>query len=504
MTIEGRASSSYALLTDLYELTMAEGYFKMGLTDAQACFYMHFRENPFGGGYAIACGFDHLAQLIDNFAFTDDDIDYLASLKVGDDSPLFDRDFLEYLRNYELHLDIDAPKEGTVVFPYEPIIRVTGPLLDCQLIEPLMLNSVNFETLVATKAARVCQSTDGAVAEFGLRRAQGPDGGLHASRAAFIGGCVSTSNVLAGKIFGIPVTGTHAHSWVQTFDSELEAFRAFSEVMPKNSIFLVDTYDLIEGVKNAIVVAKEMEQRGEKLLGIRIDSGDLAWGSRVARKMLDESGLDYVKITLTNDLDEYTISSLEEQNACVDSWGVGTKLAVAYDQPALGGVYKMSALKKTKDGPWESKIKISAQISKRTLPGVLDVVRFEDANGMYRGDAVYDIIDGRRGTVMIDPFDPVRRKDVAGLKESQILVALIRDGKNVYGQTDCFEARQRTIDELSKLDASYKRFLNPGVYPVGLDAALYEKRMELIEKFDPDKKMIQRIMKGIKNGTEKL
>ncbi len=475
---------SEALLNDLYELTMAYGYWKMGLKDAQACFYMHFRENPFGGGYAIACGMDHLAKIVDGFSFTDDDIDYLASLTVAAGEPLFNRDFLDFLRGYELSLDIDAPLEGTVMFPYEPMIRVTGPLIDCQLIEPALLNAVNFETLVATKAARVCNSTDGKVAEFGLRRAQGPDGGLHASRAAYIGGCASTSNVLAGKVFGIPVSGTHAHSWVQTFDSELEAFRAFSEVMPKNSIFLVDTYDIAEGVRNAITVAKEMEERGERLLGIRIDSGDLAKGSRMARRMLDEAGLDYVGITATNDLDEFTIASLEDQDAHIDSWGVGTKLAVAYDQPALGGVYKMSALRRDPNGPWDPKIKLSAQLVKRTLPGVVDVVRFHNRSGMYMGDLVYDMITGRTSDIGVDPFDPVRRRDLSSYICSEVLVPLVRGGRSVIGDTDCAEARERTQSELARLDPSLKRFLNPGQYFVGLDEGLYETRAELISDLE--------------------
>ncbi len=476
---------SEALLTDLYELTMAEGYWKKGLRNVQACFYMHFRENPFEGGYAIACGMDHLAAIIDGFVFEEDDIDYLASIAASDGSPLFDREFLDYLRGYRLSVDIDAPLEGTVVFPYEPIVRVTGPLIDCQLIEPMILNSVNFETLVATKAARVCDSTKGEVAEFGLRRAQGPDGALHASRAAYIGGCCSTSNVLAGKIFGIPVSGTHAHSWVQSFDCELDAFRAFTEAMPKNSILLVDTYDVVEGVRNAIRAAKEMEERGEKLIGIRIDSGDLAWGSRTARRMLDEAGLDYVRIIATNDLDEFLIDSLEDQGACIDSWGVGTKLAVAYDQPALGGVYKLSALKRDPDGSWEPKIKLSAQISKRTLPGLLDVLRFKDSAGMYRGDMIYDLEKGISSAIAVDPFDPIRVKDMHMFESFEILKPLVRDGKSVISRVDCAEARQRTRKELDSLDPSFRRFLNPAQYMVGLDSTLNKTRSELIEECKP-------------------
>lgn len=476
---------SSALLTDLYELTMAEGYWKKGMHNAEACFYMHFRENPFGGGYAIACGMDHLAQMVDDFRFTDDDIDYLASLKVASGDPLFDRGFLEYLRGYELKIDIDAPLEGTVVFPYEPIVRVSGPLFDCQIIEPALLNAVNFETLVATKAARICSVTDGVVAEFGLRRAQGPDGGLRASRAAFVGGCASTSNVLAGKVYGIPVSGTHAHSWVMSFDTEVESFRAFAEVMPQNSIFLVDTYDIIEGVKNAITVAKEMEARGERLIGIRIDSGDLAWGSTMARKMLDEANLDYVKIVATNDLDEYTISSLEGQGATIDSWGVGTKLAVAFDQPALGGVYKMSAIRTAPDGEWKPKMKISAQLIKRTLPGFVDVRRYHDDTGKYRADMIYDMTSGPSGEEIIHPFDPMHQQDLSRFEWEPLLVPLARDGKSVYKGGNAIEAQQRAKADLARIDQSYRRFLNPGQYHVGLDLALNDVRNRLIDEHKP-------------------
>lgn len=479
---------SPALLTDLYELTMAEGYWKEGLREAESCFYMHFRKNPFEGGYAIACGLDHLAKLVDEFTFTDDDIDYLGSLRVPSGGPLFNREFLEHLRGYELHLDIDAPPEGTVVFPQEPIVRVTGPLVDCQLIEPALLNAVNFETLVATKAARICGVTKGSVAEFGLRRAQGPDGGLRASRAAFIGGCASTSNVLCGKVFGIPVTGTHAHSWVMSFDTELEAFRAFALAMPENTILLVDTYDVVKGVENAIIVGKEMEERGDRLIGIRIDSGDLAWESKKAREMLDEAGLDYVKVFATNDLDEFTIDSLERQGARIDSWGVGTKLAVAYDQPALGGVYKMSAVRQTPDSQWEPKMKLSAQIFKRTLPGILDIRRYVDADGMYCGDMIFDELQGVGSETIVDPFDPVHRKKLTGRTHKTLLEPLARGGKSVLGEMDCIEIQKRTREEISKLDPSYTRFLNPGSYPVGLEAGLFETREALIREHGPEGK----------------
>ncbi len=469
-----------ALLTDLYELTMSEGYWKQGLQDAEACFYAHYRQNPFGGGYSIACGMEHLSHIIDEFEFTDSDIEYLGSINASDGRPLFNKEFLNFLRGYKLTLDIDAPLEGTVMFAYEPMVRVTGPLIDCQLIEPILLNAINFETLIATKAARVCYAAQAPVAEFGLRRAQGPNGALRASRAAYIGGCASTSNVLCGQIFDIPVSGTHAHSWVMSFDTELEAFRAFAQAMPHNCILLVDTYDIPTGLKNAIIVGKEMEQRGEKLLGIRIDSGDLAWGTRLARKMLDEAGLNYVSVVATNDLDEYTIASLKSQNASIDSYGVGTKLACAYDQPALGGVYKMSALRKSHNDPWEYKIKLSGQQGKRTLPGVLDILRFCDSDGMYRADMIYDLSAGEPSKKICHPFDNALTKEVSGYKPHQVLVPLVRGGKSVKLDHNCHDARARVISEMKKIDKSCLRFLNPGVYPVGLDSNLLGMRDRLV------------------------
>ena len=265
----------YALLTDLYQLTMAQGYWETGQGDTQACFHMYFRDYPFKGGYAIACGMAQLADLVDEFSFSDEDVAYLGSLDAPGGGKLFKPEFLDYLRTFELRVDIDAVLEGTVVFPHEPLVRVTGPIMDCQLIETALLNCVNFETLIATKAARVCLAAQAPVAEFGLRRAQGAGGGLWASRAAVVGGCASTSNVLAGKLFDIPVSGTHAHSWVMSFPDELTAFRAYAEAFPKNCVLLVDTYDVEQGIKNAITVGLEMRERGERLSGIRIDSGDL-------------------------------------------------------------------------------------------------------------------------------------------------------------------------------------------------------------------------------------
>ena len=314
----------YALLTDLYQITMAQGYWDAEKAGEEACFTMYFRDYPFKGGYAVACGMAQLADLVETFRFSEEDIAYLASLDAPAGGPLFDPAFLEYLRDLRLSVDIDAVPEGTIVFPHEPLVRVTGPIMQCQLIETALLNMVNFQTLIATKAARVCRAAKGRpVAEFGLRRAQGL-GGVWASRAAVVGGCASTSNVLAGKLFNIPVSGTHAHSWVMSFDDELTAFREYARIFPNNCILLVDTYDVEQGIRNAITVGLEMRERGERLAGIRIDSGDLSWLSKMARRMLDEAGLSDCGIVLSNDLDEYTIQSMLEEGR-----GLATDCGVA-------------------------------------------------------------------------------------------------------------------------------------------------------------------------------
>ena len=309
----------FALLTDLYQLTMAQGYWKTGLSEDQACFHMYFRDNPFSGGYSIACGMAQLAELVDGFRFSGEDCEYLAGLKAPGGGALFEPEFLEWLGDLRLSVDIDAVHEGTVVFPNEPLVRVTGPIMQCQLLETALLNCVNFETLIATKAARVCLAAESPVAEFGLRRAQGYAGGVWASRAAVVGGCASTSNVLAGKLFGLPVSGTHAHSWVMAFESELEAFRAYARAFPNNCILLIDTYDVRQGLENAITVGLEMKQRGERLIGVRIDSGDLSWLAKMCRERLDEAGLSDCGVVLSNDLDEYTISSIRNEGAQVMS-----------------------------------------------------------------------------------------------------------------------------------------------------------------------------------------
>lgn len=473
----------FALLTDLYQLTMAQGYWKTGLSEDQACFHMYFRDNPFSGGYSIACGMAQLAELVDGFRFSGEDCEYLAGLKAPGGGALFEPEFLEWLGDLRLSVDIDAVHEGTVVFPNEPLVRVTGPIMQCQLLETALLNCVNFETLIATKAARVCLAAESPVTEFGLRRAQGYAGGVWASRAAVVGGCASTSNVLAGKLFGLPVSGTHAHSWVMAFESELEAFRAYARAFPNNCILLIDTYDVRQGLENAITVGLEMKQRGERLIGVRIDSGDLSWLAKMCRERLDEAGLSDCGVVLSNDLDEYTISSIRNEGAQVMSWGVGTKLATAYDQPTLGGVYKLSATRAGKDAPWVDRIKIAENSSKLTFPGVLGIRRYYHEDGFIAGDMVYDVnapINGEER--IVDPMDQLRQKVLSGKRFEELLRPLARNGKSVLEPCyrDALAAAERVRQGLENVHETQKRMLNPHSYPVGLECGLAHRRLDLV------------------------
>lgn len=475
---------SLVLLTDLYQLTMAYGYWKHGLAERESVFQLFFRNNPFQGGYSIACGLQTAMEYLENFRFDPDDLTYLASLNGADAKPLFDAQFIDYLGAMKFSCDLDAIPEGTVVYPHEPLVRVTGPMLQCQLLETPLLNIINFQTLIATKAARVCQAAAGdRVIEFGLRRAQGIDGALAASRAAFIGGCSGTSNVLAGKLFDIPVTGTHAHSWVMTFPSEREAFDLYASALPNNCVFLVDTYDTLAGVRNAVETARSLRSRGHEMLGIRLDSGDLAWLSIEARKILDDSGFPAARIVASNDLDERLITSLKQQGARIDTWGVGTKLVTAFDQPALGGVYKLGAIR-DEQGRWQYRIKLSEQTVKVSNPGILQVRRYHDASE-HRGDMIFD--QGSKpspadGATMIDPADPKRRRDFAAdALSSDLLVPIFRQGQSVYQQPSFDVIRQRVRDELACTPISVKRFDNPHIYPVGLEESLHRFKASMIQ-----------------------
>src|ERR1051325_2131175 len=454
---------------------MAYGYFRAGKERDEAASPHYFRENPFDGGYTIAAGLETAIEFLENFRFTGDDLRYLAEQKGNDGARLFPEDFLEYLENMRFACDVDAMPAGTVVFPHEPLLRVCGPILQAQLVETALLNIVNFQTLIATKAARVVWAAKGdPVIDFGLRRAQGIDGGLAASRAAYIGGCASTSNVLAGAKYAIPVKGTHAHSWVMSFDSEREAFAKYAEVMPNNVLLLVDTYDTMQGVAHAIEVGRQLRAQGHELIGIRLDSGDLAYLSKEARRMLDEGGFPKAAIAASNYLDEHVIASLKEQGARIDVWGVGTRMITAFDQPALGGVYKLTALK-PHGGAWEERVKISEQAVKTSTPGLLQVRRFPDA------DMILDELTPEPTRTIVDPLDLTRRRTVADdAPHEDLLVPVFRQGRCVYALPSIEEIRARRAAQLARFHDGVKRFVNPHQYPVGLEERLYELKTRLI------------------------
>jgi nicotinate phosphoribosyltransferase len=482
-TLSNLYKPSLALLTDLYQLTMAYGYWKIGIGDRQAVFHLLFRKHPFNGGYAIACGLHYAIQFLRDLKFDPTDLEFLATLKGNDGKPLFEPVFLEFLRTVKFQLDVDAVPEGTVIFGNEPILRVRGPILAAQIVETALLNIINFQTLIATKAARICQAARGdPVIEFGLRRAQGIDGAIAASRAAFVGGCVGTSNVLAGKLFGIPVGGTHAHSWVMSFSEEIDAFDAYAAALPNNCIFLVDTYNTLQGVRHAVRIGKKLRSHGHEMIGIRLDSGDLAYLSIEARKILDQAGFPDAKILASNDLDEHLITSLKLQDAKIDTWGVGTRLVTAFDQPALGGVYKLSAIR-DEVGKWQYKLKLSEQTAKISVPGVLQVRRFIDGD-TFVADAIYNEENLPAGDIMIiDPSDMTRRKLLpSSLQQEDLLVPIFRGGELVYSPPTLHDAQQRAREQLSHLHPGTRRFDNPHIYPVGLERNLHELRTELILK----------------------
>jgi len=470
---------SLALLTDLYQLTMAAGYWKAGVAEREAVFHLTFRRPPFAGGYAIAAGIATALDYLKRFRFTADDVAYLATLVDGEGKPLFEPGFLAYLRELRFTCTVDAVPEGAVVFAHEPLLRVRGPILQAQLVETPLLTLINYQTLIATKASRIAQVAKGPVLEFGLRRAQGVDGGVSASRAAYIGGCAATSNVLAGKLLGIPVRGTHAHSWVMFHADELAAFRTYAEALPGNCTFLVDTYDTLEGVRNAITVGKELRARGHELAGIRLDSGDLADLSIQARALLDAGGFPHAKIVASNDLDEHLIQAIQDQGARIDVWGVGTKLVTAFDQPALGGVYKLGACR-DEHGHWRDVIKLSEQPLKISNPGVLQVRRLRRGDH-YVGDVIYDSEHGCHAPLQLhDIDDPLKLVLQLVHDHAEDLLTTIMDRGQAAALPDLEAARARAARDLAMLSARTKRFLNPQPYPVGLDSHVHQRKQQLI------------------------
>ena len=471
-----------ALLTDLYELTMAAAYLEQGKAADTATFDLYFRHSPFNGGYAIAAGLEDATRAIMDVKFGDDDIRFLRAMKSSTGAPLFRDAFLQYLGDFRFSGNIRAVPEGTVVFPNEPLLQVSGALVQCQMVETVLLCHINFQTLIATKAARIWEAANhNSVIEFGLRRAQGPDGALSACRAAFIGGADATSNVLGAALLRMPAKGTHAHSWIQSFGSELAAFIAYAHSFPDECILLVDTYDTLKsGVPNAIRVAKELERQGHRLAGIRIDSGDLAFLSRRARQLLDQENLPYVKIVASNELDEYIISEIIAQGGKVDVWGVGTNLATGsgVGGGALGGVYKMV------EHNGRPKIKLSANPEKMTNPGVKKIVRFYDADGLMEADALAAESEDltTSGILIVDPNNPLRRKKLDSAQRIELLNPIIESGKIIYQFPSIDQIRDHRKKDLSRLHESHKRLHNPHEYKVGLTHTLWKQKEQMINQ----------------------
>ncbi|OON99203.1 MAG: nicotinate phosphoribosyltransferase [Epulopiscium sp. Nele67-Bin004] len=474
------------LLTDLYQLTMMQGYFSNRMYNREVVFEMFYRKNPSNNGYAICAGLEQVIDYIQNLEFTSSDIDYLESLN------LFTPDFLDYLTNLRFSGDIDAIEEGTVVFPMEPLIRITGPILEAQLVETMILNIINHQSLIATKASRVVSAAENdTVLEFGLRRAQGPDAGIYGARAAIIGGCHGTSNVLAGYHFDVPVSGTHAHSWVMNFDNEIDAFKTYADTFPSKAILLVDTYDTLNsGVANAIKVFNTMKQQNllNGTYGIRLDSGDLAYISKKAREMLDEAGHQDAIISASSDLDEYLIIDLKRQGAQIDIWGVGTKLITSDDCPAFGGVYKIAAEKDEK-GNLIPKIKISDNIHKVTNPGVKKIIRvYDNETKKIKADviALSDETFNEDGDWVIrDQNARWKKMRLVGGKYTirELLVPVFRKGKCIYKCPSVMEIREYAKQELDTLWDEFKRLTNPEVLPVDLSDDLYYLKERMLNEY---------------------
>ena len=472
---------NWALLTDLYQLTMVGGYVQEGKGEQWANFDYFFRKIPDEGGYCVLAGLADLVEYLQNLRFTQEDLAYLETLGI------FPKPVMDYLASFRFTGDLWAVPEGTVVFPHEPLIRVTAPLPEAQLIETALLNIINFQTLIATKAARVCWAANGEpVIDFGLRRAHGPDGGLMASRAAYIGGTEGTSNVLAGRLYGIPVRGTHAHSWVESFPHELEAFRAYARVYPHACLLLADTYDtLLTGVPHAIQVARELRARGEALGGIRLDSGDLAYLSREARRMLDDAGFPDARIVASSDLDEWIIESLKRQGARIDIWGVGTRLVTSFSCPALGGVYKLTALDE-EGRRMVPKIKRSDNPEKITDPGLKKLVRMVDPRGQMRGDVLFldeeRVPSGQSFRAHHPVYPHVYKTYPDAFAMEELMVPVFKKGTLVYQSPSVHDMRQNSRRNLERLDPAYKRFRNPHTYHVSLSPRLFRVKERLLRR----------------------
>ena len=465
-----------ALLTDLYELTMLAGYLEEGMTEIPAVFDLFFRHNPFNGGYAIFAGLDTALSYLENLRFSDKELAYLKSLGI------FKCEYLDYLRDFRFRGMVTAPPEGTVVFANEPLLSIEGSLAEVQLVETALLNIINFQTLVATKAARINHAAAGGkVIEFGLRRAQGPDGGLSEARAAYVGGVRSTSNVQAGMTFAIPVMGTHAHSWIMAFADELTAFRSYARIFPKSCVLLVDTYDTLKsGIPNAIIVAAEMRDRGDSLHGVRIDSGDLAYLSRETRRMLDEAGFPDVKIVASNELDEYVISSIRDGGGKVDTYGVGTRLATCAGEGggALGGVYKLVRIG---DNP---KLKVTSDIAKATLPDRKRLLRAVSPEGSFIQDVICLADEEiRPGETVYDPANPIQHVDIPlNAVFLDVRSVVMAGGERTAVHSEALDQMaDRTAQQLRMLPQGCLRFINPHRYKVSISRGLGDLRLRLVQ-----------------------
>lgn len=466
------------LLTDFYELTMGNGYLANGMGDVVCCFDLYFRKIPDNGGFAVMCGLEQAIEYIRNLKFTEEDIDFLRG------KGIFSEEFLEYLGNFKFCCDVWAVPEGTPVFPNEPLVIVKGPAIQAQFVETMLLLCINHQCLIATKAARIVKAADGrAVMEFGSRRAQGGDGAIYGARASYIGGCCGTACTISDKEMGTPALGTMAHSWVQMFDSELEAFRAYAKCYPDSCTLLVDTYNVLRsGIPNAITVFKELKAAGHKPAGIRIDSGDITYLSKKARKMLDEAGFPEAKICISNSLDEYIIEDILRQGAKIDSFGVGERLITSRSEPVFGGVYKLTAVEK--DGEIIPKIKLSENTAKITTPDFKELWRFYDNQS---GKAIADLItcfgeeiDDSKPYTIFDPEHPYKKKTVTDFTAKKLLVKVFDKGECVYTSPSATEIRNYCAEQLDTLWDEVKRFENPHAYYVDLSKKLWDKKNELL------------------------
>lgn len=478
------SAQSLTLLTDLYELTMMQGYFKNKDRNETVIFDAFYRNNPCGGGYSIAAGLEQVIDYVKNLRFSEADITYLKGLGI------FEEEFLAYLKDFRFSGNIYAIPEGSVMFPREPIVKIIAPIMEAQLMETAILNILNHQSLIATKAARVCHAAKGdGIMEFGLRRAQGPDAGVYGARAAMIGGCIGTSNVLAGQLFDVPVKGTHAHSWIMSFPDEYTAFKTYANMYPNACILLVDTYDTLKsGVPNAIKVFTEMRNAGIPLTfyGIRLDSGDLAYLSKKARKMLDAAGFTDAVISASNDLDEFLIDSLKAQGAAITSWGVGTNLITSKDNPSFGGVYKLAAIM-GEDGNFIPKIKLSENSEKVTNPGNKIIYRIYDKEtGKIKADLIClanEVYSEEEDLLLFDPLEPWKKTRLeAGTFTLRLLMEeIFRDGECVYTSPKVMDIREYCRKEMDTLWDETKRLVNPHKVYVDLSKKLYNMKIELLE-----------------------